>query len=1137
MYVDAIYNANVGTVSVVERLNGKRVFNEIPAIYDFYVQDHSGRHKSIYGESLQKISAKNHKEYTKQKKMNLTRKTYESDIKPIYRVLSEYYLHKNPPETHNLFFDIEVDFDQDSGYSQPEEARNPIISVAVHLQWLGQTICLAVPPKDISEEEAESIAKKFGNVILYDTEREMLDAFLLLIEDADIISGWNSEGYDIPYTVNRIMQVMGRAETRRLCLWNKMPNKKEYVRGGRPSETYELFGRVHLDYLQLYKKFTYEERHSYSLDNIAEAELGERKVPYDGTLDQLYRQDFEKFLQYNIQDTELLDKLDRKLQYIDLASSIAHENAVLIPASLGAVAVTEQAIINEAHSRGMFVPDRSNTEVSLDSVYDEEHADLEEKAAGGWVQHPKKGLHKWIGSMDLNSLYPSVIRALNMSPETIVGQIRTTETDTAIMKHVTQPGAKKFMSEWWNDRFHVLEMEYFYDLDNSHRLNLDFADGSHAVVTGAEVRQLVFNEENNWCISANGTIFRTDIEGVIPSLLTRWYAERKVMQKIKREYDALTVGIKLENCKVDVDALHEYSVTPADAYDIKQAFSIDTLHKKAENTNPDELFRYLAIHQLTIRDGHVYHRDDEALKKIVGFWDKRQLVKKISLNSLYGGLLNAGCRFYDKRLGQSTTLTGRTITRHMTAKTNEFIDGVYDHEGRSVIAGDTDSVASDSLIRTVNGNMTIEELFYAGTEFWNIDDREFSKNPDIKIVHYSDDGTSKYQYVYRHKVRKKKYRITTDSGKSVVVTEDHSIMVKSVDGELVEKKPVDMNSSDVSVVITGGKFVDEPVKSVELLGEFEDEYVYDIAVEDNDPYFFANDILVHNSVYFSAYPTLREDIDSGGVVWTKESVIELYDTISEEVSKSFPKFLKETLNVPPKRGVVIQCGREVVGESGLFTKKKRYAILVYDEEGMRKDIDGELGKLKITGLDIRRSDTPKFVQEFLKEVLLLTLTKQDQEPVIERIREFKHEFRKMDAWKKGSPKAVNKLSHYGKILDSYMSGKSKSKPTIPGHVRASINWNMLRQRYYDKHSMPILDGQKVIVCSLKPNNDFRMTSVACPVDEPHLPDWFITLPFDDDKMEGTIVDKKLENLLSVLKWKLSRATPEAEHAESLFSFD
>ena len=284
---------------------------------------------------------------------------------------------------------------------------------------------------------------------------------------------------------------------------------------------------------------------------------------------------------------------------------------------------------------------------------------------------------------------------------------------------------------------------------------------------------------------------------------------------------------------------------------------------------------------------------------------------------------------------------------------------------------------------------------------------------------------------------------------------------------------------------------------------------------------------------------MRNEIDTGEVVWTKESVVELYDTISEQVSESFPQFLKETLNVPLKRGSVIQCGREVVGESGLFTKKKRYAILVYDEEGVRKDNDGELGKLKITGLDIRRSDTPKFVQAFLKEVLLLTLTEQDQEPVIERIREFKHEFRKMEPWKKGSPKAVNKLSHYGEVLNSYLSGKktTKGKPTIPGHVRASINWNMLRQRHYDKHSMPILDGQKVIVCSLKPNNDLRMTSVACPVDEPHLPDWFINLPFDDEKMESTIVDKKLDNLLGVLKWELSRATPEAEHMESLFSFD
>jgi DNA polymerase elongation subunit (family B) len=139
-----------------------------------------------------------------------------------------------------------------------------------------------------------------------------LDTFLDLIDDADVLTGWNSEGYDIPYTVNRIAQVLSKNDTRRLCLWDKLPKPREYSKFGDIKNTYDLFGRVHLDYLDLYRKFTYEERQSYSLDSIGEFEVGERKTAYEGTLDQLYKQDFRRFIEYNRQDVLLLVKIDRK---------------------------------------------------------------------------------------------------------------------------------------------------------------------------------------------------------------------------------------------------------------------------------------------------------------------------------------------------------------------------------------------------------------------------------------------------------------------------------------------------------------------------------------------------------------------------------------------------------------------------------------------------------------------------------------------------------------------------------------------------------------------------------------------------------------------------------------------------------
>ena len=260
-------------------------------------------------------------------------------------------------------------------------------------------------------------------------------------------------------------------------------------------------------------------------------------MQYDGTLDELYHDDFEKFLEYNIQDTRLLDKLDKKLQYIDLANNVAHENCVLLQTTMGAVAVTDQAVLLEAHSHGLVCPDKKR--------------DREEdgKAAGGWVATPKKGLHQWIGSVDLNSLYPSTIRALNMSPETIVGQIRLTRTNGEI-EHYIAKGGKHTFSGWWNDRYNVLEMDEFFQEDIGTMLTLDMESGDSFQLSAKELHDLVFADGSNWCISANGTLFRTDIDGMIPLLLARWYAERKILQRQAGDILDINMGFELpENLK------------------------------------------------------------------------------------------------------------------------------------------------------------------------------------------------------------------------------------------------------------------------------------------------------------------------------------------------------------------------------------------------------------------------------------------------------------------------------------------------------------------------------------------------------------------------------------------------------------
>jgi DNA polymerase elongation subunit (family B) len=385
---------------------------------------------------------------------------------------------------------------------------------------------------------------------------------------------------------------------------------------------------------------------------------------------------------------------------------------------MGAVAVTEQAIINEAHRRGLIVGNRPKRDESEST-----------QAAGAYVAYPKKGLHDWIGSMDINSLYPSVIRALNMAPETIIGQLRQTQTDEYIedlmIKH------KKSFAAAWEGQFGSLEYELVMKQDKATEIIIDWANGDTVVMSGAEIYKMVYDSNQPWMLSANGTIFTHEFEGVIPGLLKRWYAERKELQAKMR--DAQAAGNKIET----------------------------------------------------------------------EFWDKRQLVKKINLNSLYGAILNPGCRFFDKRIGQSTTLTGRAIARHMAAKVNEIVTGEKDHLGKSIIYGD--SVTGDTLIKTDDGEFSIEELFKQCQSHSIVDDKEYGTETYSKVIGFNafEDTTvmSKVSYVMRHKTKKKIYKITLENGKSVKVTEDHSVMVDR-DGFLIEIKPNDIQDNDLIICLS-----------------------------------------------------------------------------------------------------------------------------------------------------------------------------------------------------------------------------------------------------------------------------------------------------------------------------------------------
>ena len=211
------------------------------------------------------------------------------------------------------------------------------------------------------------------------------------------------------------------------------------------------------------------------------------------------------------------------------------------------------------------------------------------------------------------------------------------------------------------------------------------------------------------------------------------------------------------------------------------------------------------------------------------------------------------------------------------------------------------------------------------------------------------------------------------------------------------------------------------------------------------------------------HKTLQNDINEGKIAWNKESVIALYDKIAEEMNTSFTGFMTKAFHCPHTRGSVIRAGRELVAIKGLFITKKRYAVLYYDIEGTRTDTAGKEGKMKAMGLHLKRSDTPVFVQDFLSEILYMVLQGKTEEQVLEAITDFRAKFKAKPGWEKGSPKRANNVTDY------WEKEKKQGRANMPGHVRASMNWNNLKRMNGDKHSMEIVDGMKVIVCKLKKN--------------------------------------------------------------------
>lgn len=497
LYIDVIpYNNDTAMVWYRDD-SGKLHSEELKLPYYCYYPHPEGDMVSMFGDRVKRVDFDNALDYGNFRR-NQT-KLFESDISPIHKLLSDVFYKQDGPFNVG-YFDIEVDFDltRNEGYPTPENPYGEINAISL-FDVKKQEYHMLMLTNDTSivlTDDRENLPVHNYHCV---TEKQLLDTFFRIIGHIDFLSTWNGDGFDIPYIMARAMRLYGINEgLKKLCRDGfKATSRTTNDEFGNEMTVYDLVGRNHLDMMALYKKFAFEVKDSYKLDNVAEAEVGEKKIEYEGNLGELYRKDPRKFFEYSLHDSRLLKMIDGKLRYVELAVHMARQATIRYNEIFGSIKYLEHAIRNYAHY------DRETPVVLPDKNED----NRKEAFPGAYVFKTRVGAYGWVQSIDLTSLYPSVIRAINISPETHI--LQCTKGHTDFVKVVEK-------------RDEVIEV-------------LDVKENETFKAPAKDIWALMKAE--NLTISANGSIFTNEFCGLIPEVLTAWFADRKREKKLAKEYE------------------------------------------------------------------------------------------------------------------------------------------------------------------------------------------------------------------------------------------------------------------------------------------------------------------------------------------------------------------------------------------------------------------------------------------------------------------------------------------------------------------------------------------------------------------------------------------------------------------------
>jgi DNA polymerase elongation subunit (family B) len=646
-YVGSDFDWDTDTVLVWERDTPEtRTLRRVKAPRYFYVPNEDGEYVSIFGDKLEKIVCDSKSEFDAMVKSYSPRDRHESDIQPVFKVLMNEYYKRPLPVLNFAFIDIETDTRKALGWSTVANPYAAINAVTIYQSWTQKYITLLLPPKGYKVEnfnaEVQAVAAELKmdfmpEFTLCVNEIDLLQKMVEAIQNADILSGWNSEFFDIPYIMARLERVAPKLAAKMSFVGAKKPLKKIVMRFGEEAVTYELYGRTHLDYLDLFKKFAQDVRYpTYNLGFVGEAEVKAPKVHFDGHFEDFYNKQFARFAVYNARDVDILVKINKKRKLIQLVNAMAHENTCQFKYLLGTVKYVETAIVNRAHHvHHQIVRDK------LGLTSDGEVVD------GALVLDTVAGLWEWLGSVDINSLYPSVIRALNISPEMIIGQFVSGNCSQTLKSNGARfvPENNSQLPQWKQ-----YLVAHNFDKKNPNRPPdiggttdgeydwagiIDGDDLEHTLRLGEVGKKQLGTEEDyltftgqewldvfaaqQWAISAYGTVFdQSRGLGIIAAALEAWYAERKELQAQKKHW------------QVEVKRLTKEGASQAE---------IDAAELKVED------------------------------------FELMQMSKKLTLNSTYGAMLSPHFGLGRKEMGASVTACGRAITNHMITEIAQLITG------------------------------------------------------------------------------------------------------------------------------------------------------------------------------------------------------------------------------------------------------------------------------------------------------------------------------------------------------------------------------------------------------------------------------------------------------------------------------